>query len=306
MGLAGINQLLKTSKLLREVATIITTNRHLRSSNKLMEPLVQLMGLAMVTVRLLPTVKDKVMAKMATVVIMLSLVMASHSRIQVLDTTSSSKDTTLPTAMPLIQHLMGKQLRMGHKVNPINLLHPHQHLDNRTMLVVNPAQILVTRIKLASLVMGYPHLHRVAMVPNHPTEVMGHLQLRNRAVSQLMHSHSSHLVVLKVLDMLRLDILTLSLHLPSLAMLTEIPVLRDLHRQVTRHLNLAMANNSPHNTVVLTVPDIPSLQHTLLMQPHLHQPNPPGLPKHHPPVNELSLNILFCRRACTIVVACSN
>lgn len=320
MGLAGTNQVLKA----REVAMITTANRHLRSNSKLMEPLVlQPMGRAMVTARLRPTVKDKVMAKMVTVVIMQvqhKLVMASHSRTQVLDTTSSSKDTVLPTATLLIQHPMGTLLHTEHKVTLIKHLHLHlhrPHLDsNHTMLVVNRAQILTTL--LASPVMGHPHLHRVAMdmVPNHPMEVTGHLRLKNRAVSQCIHSLSSHLV-LKVGVML-----SPAIHLPSPAMLKPIQVLRDLHHRHTQRLNqgtvphptehhhqqqlkLGTANSSPHNTVAqLMVPDTLSLlQLMLLMQPRLNQPSLPGLPKHHPRVNESSRSI-YCS-AVMLVVGCS-
>lgn len=313
MGLGGTNQVVKT----REVAMITTANRHHRNNSKLMEPLVlQLMGRAMVTARLQPTVKDKAMAKMVTVVIMQvqhNLAMASHSRTQALDTTSSSKDTVLATAMPLIQHQMGTLLHTDHKVTLIKHLHLHLlHLDSRTMLVVNRAQILITL--LASPVMGHPNLHRVAMVPNHPMEVTGHLRLKNRAVSQRIHSLSSHLV-LKVGVML-----SPAIHLPSPAMVKQIQVLRDLHHRLgmerlnqgtvphlTEHqlLKLATANSSPHNTVAqLIVPDTLSLLRlTLLMQPLLNQPSLPGLPKHHPRVNESS-RLLYCS-AVMLVIGCS-
>lgn len=305
-GLGGTNQVVKT----REVAMITTANRHHRSNSKLTEPLVlQLMGRPMVTARLQPTVKDKAMAKMVTVVIMQvqhNLAMASHSRTQALDTTSSSKDTVLATAMPLIQHQMGTLLHTEHKVTLIKHLHLHlPHLDSRTMLVPNRAQILITLLAIP------------VMAPNHPMEVTGHLRLKNRAVSQRIHSLSSHLV-LKVGVML-----SPAIHLPSPAMVKQIQVLRDLHHllctqrlnqgtvpHLTEHqqqqqLKLAMANSSPHNTVAqLMVPDTLSLLRlTLLMQPHLYQPSLPGLPKHHPRVNESS-RLLYCS-AVMLVIGCS-
>lgn len=314
MELAGINQLLKINKLLREVAMITTTSSHLRSNSNLMGARIVLaMGMA----RLHPTVNNKVMVKMAMVAIMwvqLNLLITSPNQTLVQDTTNSNKGIILPMAMPLTQHLTGTLLHMERRATPIK----HLHLDSRIMPVVNPARIPITHLKLlSSQVMVCPHLHRVVMEPHHHlvTEVMGQLRLKNLAVSQLMHSHSSHLV-LRVAAMLRLDILILSLHLHSQDILRQIPVPNDLLHQDIQHLiqgmesclmehhkqlSLAMDNSRLHHITVLIVVGTPSLQFTLLMPPpvvmhavlmmpsHLNQPSQLGLSKPHPLVNEFTL-----------------
>lgn len=253
MVLAGTNRLLKTSILLKEVATITTTNRPLHNNSKLTVP--QPMDRAMVTAK--PTVKDKVMVKMVTVVIMLvqrKVVMASHSRTKVLDTT---RDTVLPTAMHPIRHLMATLLHTEHKVIRTKPLH-------------NPARNQTTHHKvLPSPVTVHPHRHRVATVPNHPMEVTGQLRLKNPAVRRGIHSHSSLLVVKAVVMLSR-------------AMVNRTQVLRDLHRRLTHRLNqgmvphltehhqqlkVAMANSSRHSTVAqpMVAGILSHLRRTLLM-----------------------------------------
>lgn len=298
---------------------ITTTSSSLLSNSKHMEALgLLLMVLGMVIVRHQPTVKAKLMVKMAMVVIMqvqLNLVMARRSQTQHQDMTSSSKDIIQPMVMSLTQHLMVTPLRMEHRVKPIK----HLHLDSHTMLEVNPSLTPIIHLKLlVRRVMEYPHLHRVVTEPKHLLVmlVMVHRRLKNhQLLSQCMHNRSSH-PALKVVATLRLGILIPRLHLRKPVILRQIQVHKDLHHQVIQHLsqgmqphlmephqqlNLAMGNSSLLHTTALMLLDIPNLQRTHLMVlpvvihvalmiqlHHLNLHSPVELPKHRLPVDEQS------------------
>lgn len=299
---------------------MITTTSSSLLSSKFLEALLLLqMVLDMAMVRHLHTVKGKLMAKMDMVVIIqvqLNLDMASLHLTLVLDMTSS-KDIILPMAMYPTQHLMGTPHPMEHRVKPIK----HLQLVSHTMLEVNQCLLPIIHLKLppSQEVMEYPHLHKWVMVPKHRSAmaVMDHLRLKNHLVpSQLTPSHSSPLV-LKVVAILSPGILIPRPLQVSLAMLRGIiQVPKDLRHQVIqclsqgmgprlmghlRQLNLATGNTSLPNTTVLMVVGIHNLKLTLLMElpvvvhvAHmtplpLKLPSPvEPLPRHHPPVDELS------------------